>query len=119
MGSACRNCGKVSFPKKPFCPSCFNEDQEDVPLCSRGKLHTFSQSAMGPRDMAHPYIIGFIDLPEGIKLYSIITDCDPWDQVLKIDMEMRMVIGKIKTDEAGNEVLGYTFTPALVKEETK
>ena len=87
-------------------------------LSKTGILHTFSQSVMGPKDMNRPYVIGFIDLPEGIKLYSLITDCDPWDSVLKIDMEMQMVIRKIKTDEAGNEILGYCFAPASQQEES-
>ena len=116
MGAACLSCGKISFPRKPFCPACFDQQQEEVPLSKTGTLHTFSQSVMGPREMNRPYIIGFIDLPEGIKLYSLIVDCDPWDQTLEIDMEMRMVIGKIKTDEAGNDILGYTFTPVSEKE---
>jgi len=80
-------------------------------LSKRGRLHTYALSVLGPPEMEKPYVIGFIDLPEGIKLFTVLTDCEPWDEVLKIDMEMEMVIGKIKQDEYGNEIISYKFRP--------
>lgn len=111
LGSRCEDCGKVFFPKKEVCPNCFDGELKDVPLSKRGKLHTYALSAMGPSGMEKPYVIAFIDLPEGIKLFSVLTDCEPWDEVLKIDMEMEMVIRKIKEDEYGNEIISYKFRP--------
>ncbi len=111
VGSRCEACQKTFFPKKLVCPSCYDGELKDVPLSKRGRLHTYALSVMGPPDMKKPYVMGFIDLPEGIKLYSLLTDCDPWDEVLKIDMEMEMVIGKIKENDKGNEIMGYTFRP--------
>ena len=111
MGSRCEACRKVFFPKKEVCPNCFDGELKDVPLSKRGRLHTYALSVLGPPEMEKPYVIGFIDLPEGIKLFSVLTDCEPWDEVLKIDMEMEMVIGKIKQDEYGNEIISYKFRP--------
>lgn len=116
MGSKCQHCGKVSFPVKPFCPSCYEETQENVPLSRTGTLHTFALSVMGPKDMEKPYVIGFIDLPEGIKLYSVITECEPWDKRLKIGMPMRMLIAPIKKDGSGNTLIGYKFAPCEEEE---
>jgi uncharacterized OB-fold protein len=39
-----------------------------------------------------PYVIGFIDLPEGIKLFSMLTDCEPAEKTLKIGMEMETIL---------------------------
>lgn len=119
VGTRCNHCGKTSFPVKPHCPACHEKEQQEVPLSRSGILHTFAQSVMGPRDLPKPYLIGFIDLPEGIKLYSILADCDPWDEVLKIGMEMTMEIAPIKTDAAGNKILGYRFVPARQGKEAK
>jgi len=111
MGTRCKGCSKISFPKKPVCPVCFEDKMEVVPLSKKGTLHTYAHSLMGPKEMDKPFVMGFIDLPEGIKLYSIITDCDPWDEVLKIGMQMEMVMGKVKTDENGNAIFCYQFRP--------
>ena len=112
VGSKCSDCAKVFFPKKKICPECFEGKLRDIPLSKKGRLHTYTQSVMGPTDIQKPYVIGFIDLPEGIKLFAMIVDCEPWDQVLKIDMEMEMVVGPVKRDTHGNEIIGYMFKPA-------
>ena len=111
VGSRCETCKKTFFPKKLVCPDCFDGELKEVPLSRKGKLHTYALSVMGPTDMEKPYVIGFIDLPEGIKLFSVLTDCEPWDEVLKVNMEMEMIIGKIKEDEYGNSIRSYKFRP--------
>jgi benzoylsuccinyl-CoA thiolase BbsA subunit len=112
-GGRCRNCGKICFPMKPVCPTCFGSEQEEIPLNKRGKLHTFALSHMGPPGMETPYVIGFVDLPEGIKLFSPLTQCEPWDEVLKVEMEMEMVVETIRRDAEGTEIIGYKFRPVL------
>lgn len=111
-GGRCPSCGHTCFPAKRVCPSCFNAEQRKVPLGRKGKLHTFARSHMGPSGIEAPFTIGFIDLPEGMKLFSLLTQCEPWDQVLKVGMEMEMVIETIREDEEGNEIVGYKFRPS-------
>jgi uncharacterized OB-fold protein len=115
VASKCDACGNVFFPKKKVCPECFDGNLNEIPLSKKGKLHTYSLAAMGPADLGKPYVMGFIDLPEGIKLYSLIVDCEPWQEVLKIGMDMELVIGKIKTDQNGNDIKGYMFRPATLR----
>lgn len=110
-GGRCLACQKVFFPPKPVCPACFNSEKQEVPLSKRGKLHAFALSHMGPPGIPKPYVIGFVDLPEGIRLFSLITQCEPWDKVLRMDMEMEMVFETIRRDEEGNEIVGYKFRP--------
>ena len=112
VGSRCPACGRTYFPTKLVCPSCFNAELEKVPLSGKGTLHTFTRSHMGPAGIPTPFTIGFIDLPEGIKLFSLLTECDPWDEVLAVGMEMEMVIGTIRRDEEGNGIVGYKFRPS-------
>lgn len=115
IGSRCDTCDKVFFPKKKVCPECFDGKLNQVLLSKNGKLHTYSLSLMGPADMVKPYVMGFIDLPEGIKLYSLIVDCEPWEEVLQIGMDMEMIVSKIKTDQNGKKIMGYLFRPATVR----
>lgn len=110
-GTRCEACNKVFFPRKEVCPDCFDGQLVDVPLSKRGKLHAFTLSVMGPPHLEKPYVAAFVDLPEGIKVYTLLTDCEPVDQVVRVGMDVEMVIEPIMEDEAGNEVLGYKFKP--------
>lgn len=110
-GGQCPACGKVYFPVKRVCPGCFGDGQRKVPLSRRGRLHTFTVSHMGPAGIPKPYAIGFVDLPEGIRLFSLLTQCEPWERVLRVDMDVEMVLEAIERDEAGVEIVGYKFRP--------
>jgi uncharacterized OB-fold protein len=111
VGSRCEACKKVFFPKKETCPDCFEGKLREIPLSKKGRLHSYTLSFMNLPGMETPYVMGFVDLPEGIKLFSVLTDCEPYEKVLKVDIEMEMVIEKIKKDQSGNEIWGYKFRP--------
>ncbi len=111
-GVRCGRCDKVFFPKKEVCPLCYDGELTDVPLSMRGVLHTFTRSEMGVAGLKPPYVFGFIDLPEGIKLFGLITECDPWDKVLRIGMPMDVVVAPIRRDSSGREIVAYQFRPA-------
>lgn len=115
IGTKCLSCEKTFFPKKKICPECFEENLIDVILSNRGKLHAYTKSFMGPPSLENPYVQAYLDLPEGIKLFTILKDCEPLDEKLKIGMDMEMVIDKIGVDNAGDEIIAYKFRP--VKEE--
>ncbi len=110
-GVRCERCGKVFFPKKEVCPLCFDGELKEVPVSMGGKLHTYSRSDMGVAGLDAPYVFGFIDLPEGIKLFGLITECEPWDKILKIGMDMEVFISPIRKDPAGKEIIAYKFRP--------
>jgi uncharacterized OB-fold protein len=111
VGRRCLSCGKVSFPAKPACPECFTGEQRKIPLSRRGTLHTFTVSYMGPPGIDKPYAIGFVDLPEGIRLFSLLTGCEPFHEVLEVGMEMEMVVEPVLRDGEGNPIVGYKFRP--------
>ena len=111
VGSKCMSCRKSFFPKKKICPECFDENLADVLLSNRGKLHAYAKSVMGPPSLEKPYVQAYVDLPEGIKMFSLLKDWEPIEKTLKIGMEMEMVIDKIKVDNAGETILGYKFRP--------
>jgi uncharacterized OB-fold protein len=109
IGSRCRNCQEVMFPSRPTCLNCFGKNLEQVALSSRGRLFTFTINHQGAKEFSPPYASGYIDLPEGVRIYSLLTD---WEtKGLKIGAEMKLVIEKIKEDNEGNVVLGYKFRP--------
>ena len=111
VGSKCRSCDKVFFPVKKVCPDCYDGQLTTVQLSTQGKLHAFTRSEMGPTTMEKPYYQGFIELPENIKLFSLLTGCESVGEGLKVDMEMEMVIDRIFCEADGTAVMGYKFRP--------
>lgn len=115
IGSKCKHCNMVSFPKRVVCPACLKDDtSEEIPLSRRGKLYTYSINQMAPEGFIAPYITGKIDLPEKVRIFSVITGCEPNEDSLYIGMEMEVVFEPLRKDEAGNDLIGYKFRP-LVK----
>lgn len=113
VGCKCKSCGKIYFPEKKLCTNCLSWDNmEEVTLSKRGKIFTWTVSHMYGLP---PLPIGYVDIPEGIRLFTQFTECDPPEKVLKIGMEVEMVVQKM-TDPFGiKEFVGYRFRPVKSK----
>ena len=109
LGSRCKKCGQVSFPPRVVCSKCFHDEFDHVPLSTEGKLYTYSIIRYPPPGLTAPYAIGYIDLPEGVRVFSILTDWD--DGSLRVGMDLELVIDKFKEDDAGKPILTYKFRP--------
>ena len=110
IGSKCTICGEIFFPKRHICPSCFQEGTfEKIHLSRRGELYTFCVLERGPIGFEPPYALGYIDLPEGLRIYSILTESDR--NKLQIGMEMELVIESIRKTAEGEDIIGYKFKP--------
>ncbi|MFC1942188.1 Zn-ribbon domain-containing OB-fold protein [Chloroflexota bacterium] len=113
IGGECGNCREVVFPKQPVCPNCQSNNIKEKLIGPRGKLYSFTnvnhpvpEAYKGPI----PYGVGIIELPEGVRVISHLTESDP--DKLKADMDMVLIIDQLFEDEEGNEVTGYKFKPA-------
>lgn len=118
IGNKCKACGAISFPKRVMCPACAGEGTiEEIPLSKTGKLYSFTIARVAPMGFKAPYVVGDVELPEGIRLYSIITGCEPSEDELKIGMDLELVIEKFLEDENGNDIIGYMFRPIKKEKE--
>ena len=112
IGSQCRICKNIFFPRKMVCPACMlDNSMEELPLSTRGKVDSYAILQVAPTGFIAPYIVAYIDLPEGITLFSLITGCEPREDAFQIGDEVELVIEKIKEDEKGSDVIGYKFRP--------
>lgn len=112
IGSRCRSCGYATFPPRVNCPACINKEcMEEISLGSKGEVDTFSVLHVGAPGISAPYIMAYVVMPAGVKVFSLITGCEPSEESLKIGAEVELVIEKIRVDEEGNEVRGYKFRP--------
>lgn len=116
IASKCMNCGQVFFPKKSLCLNCMGSGLETIQLSPRGQLYSYSTVYMNSEHFQAPYTVGWVSLPEGIRIFSQIRGWQ--EQPLKIGMDMRLSIENLwKTEE--NEVVGHVFRPEVTAGEGK
>ncbi len=112
VGAKCRSCDRVYFPKKTICVDCWERGNMDVvPLSRKGKLSLFTIATMSLLGLDTPYACGYVDLPEGVRLFGLLTDSEPFDEKLRLDMEVEIVIEKMMTNDFGEEIYAYKFKP--------
>ena len=116
VGCKCKQCGKVIFPIRKVCLNCLNRDLERLNLSRNGKLYSFTIVHMPSEHFQPPYAIGWIELPEGIRIFSQIRGWQ--EQPLKIGMKMQIQIETL-WQEGENEITGYVFRPAACHAEGK
>ena len=80
-----------------MCPHCRSLEWDSLESSGEGTLHTFSV-VHHPRveGFPSPYIVGLIDLPEGIRFLSNVVEVQPRD--LTIGMPMRITYAKISDE---------------------
>jgi uncharacterized protein len=122
FGSRRRSSGVVKFPAER--PELFDanpdiqSDIEPVELSTEGTLYTFTTQEFAPplpykgnRDPKtfRPYIVGFVELKEGLLVESLIVDAAVDD--LQIGQRMVSTTTALET-EAGETFVTFAFRPA-------
>jgi benzoylsuccinyl-CoA thiolase BbsA subunit len=109
VGHKCKACGKVNFPQSERCMFCGSNEFEKVPLSEEGILYSYAVTEVPVGPYKPPIIGGFIDLPEGARVYAQIrTDREK----VKKGMKVKVQVAPIYTQEDGTEVMGYYYVPA-------
>jgi len=109
VGCRCRQCEIAIFPRRELCLNCLSQDMENIYLSRKGKLYSFTIVHMPSEHFEPPYSIGWIDLPEGVRVFSPIRCLD--EKELEIGMDMELNVEKL-WDEQEKEVTGYVFRPS-------
>lgn len=104
----CRACAAESFPKAAVCPQCLSEDIEAVMLGRDGVLYSFAAVHAAPPGWRLPYVLGYVDLPEGVRVLAHIAAPE---KDLRVDMPVRLEVGEVGTDPAGQPLFTYVFAP--------
>ena len=116
QGTKCRDCGEVFFGKAVACQLCQSEALETVSLSRAGKLYSYTINwnkppgdYKGPEPF-QPFAVGLVELPEGLRIISVLSDCD-FEQ-LSIGMGLELQVEELYEDEEGNSVVTYKFKPS-------
>ncbi|MGV8073491.1 MAG: Zn-ribbon domain-containing OB-fold protein [Syntrophobacteraceae bacterium] len=105
-GYKCKKCGNVDFPKLDLCQYCWGTEYEMVPLSRRGKLYSFSDIYVATPDLPIPFTIGYVDLPEHIRVFAQLEG--PVES-FKCEDELELVAGVIGTNMDGLPITSYRF----------
>jgi len=107
-GAECAACGTRIFPAAPVCPSCNSEEMKPLSLSGHGVLYAFSTVHVAPAAWETPYTIGYVDLPEGVRVFGKVEGAS----ALVPDAEVGVSIEPIDDPKGGSApAFQYWFTP--------
>lgn len=87
-GSKCTVCGTVAFPASAMCSRCATPTSTPVNLSTQGTVWAFTIQRFAPKSPPYvppaegfsPFAVGYVELPEGIKIEAII-DCTRFEEL--------------------------------------
>ena len=90
MAVRCVRCQHVMVPPRQICSKCRSSTVEWMQLGHKGKLVTYTVVHVAPPQFKHmtPYAVGIVQMPEGVRLPSIIRTSRL--ESLKIGMELEV-----------------------------
>ena len=88
-GGKCKGCNTISFPIQRVCDVCLKKDEfEEIRLSDKkGKVFTFNVDNLAP-SAESPVVITIVDLEGGGRLRLEMTDCDPTEVKIGMDVEL-------------------------------
>ena len=95
----CSKCGFIDPPPYLYCTNCTADEHEWVEASGKGTLAAYAINQFGvpfPFWVDLPYVVGLIDLEEGIRMISNIVECD--QEKLSNGMDLEVVFDDV-TDE--------------------
>jgi uncharacterized protein len=108
IGSSCDSCGAHAFPPRQVCASCRSAELRRVRLSGMGSLYTYAIVRQAPKQFPTPYIIGYVDLDEGVRVFTRVATSS--EQDLRTGMRMTLKAAPLPSDSGGHTV-AYAFTP--------
>ena len=107
VGGRCTACGSSSFPKAAVCTDCLALDIATTQLPREGVLYSYSVVHQAPKGWTVPYALGYVDLPDGIRVLAHIAGAA--DEI-EIDQKVRLATGRVGTGSKGEPLMSYVFT---------
>ena len=114
-GAARRAAARLRQPPLPppdACTYCAADGPEPVELSGQGTLWSWTAVTAPPPGYQGevPFGVGVVELPEGIRVITRLTESDPGRARLGQPMELRVV--PLHADADGNDVVTFAFAPA-------
>ena len=109
--AACEACSRLHFPRTDSCPYCGSGTCRERLVGDAATLYLHTAIATRPPGYrgALPYGFGVVELPEGLRVITRLTEADPTK--LRPGQPMRLVVDTVH-DEDGTPVVSYAYAPA-------
>ena len=109
LGGRCARCGEHHFPRTATCPYCSADEVTEVPLSETGTLFAWTAVTAPPPGYrgAVPFGFGVVELPEGIRVLTRLTEADL--SQLTFGQPVCMQLVALHTDDDGRDVLTWAF----------
>ena len=114
IGSRCRDCSVMTFPRQSDCPRCTGDGMEEALFDRRGTLWTFTVQNFIPKSPPYirvettetfvPYGVGYVEFEGQARVEGRLTENDP--AKLRIGMTMETVLIPF-----GDGLVTYAFRP--------
>jgi uncharacterized OB-fold protein len=109
IGGRCRSCQIVTFPRALVCTHCMSDDIVPEPMPRTGKLYSFTTLHVGPQRWLRPAVLGYVDLPNGVRVFSRIAgDTDR----LKIEDIVELDVAVVGQEQDGTPISNFVFKRA-------
>ena len=115
IGSECERCGVITFPRQGSCPRCTSTDVRERLLRRRGTLWSWTIQCFPPKSPPYavtdpeefePYGVGYVELPDEVRVEARLTVADP--DALRIGMPMELTL----VPAAGlDDTVTFAFAP--------
>jgi uncharacterized protein len=112
IGGLCAACRRHHFPLLTTCPYCSAEAVTEALLSGTGSLWGWTSVTTAPPGYrgSVPFGFGIVELPEGLRVITRLTE--PMPDRLEWGQPMRMVVAPLHLDDEGRSVVTYAFAPA-------
>jgi len=111
LAGECDDCRGRVFPPPAVCPFCMGERMRSVPISRRGKLYSYSFVVQGVAEFESPYVVCYVDMPEGVRVFTQLADVDP--ATLACDMPVELKLTAPKVDRYGRAIGRFKFAPVV------
>lgn len=95
VGTRCTNCDTHFYPARSFCPYCHLKEMSPHSLSKAGRLYSYSIVHIAPEDTSVPYAIGYVDLPEGLRLLARLEDFEDLGCDASVELQTAEIDGEM------------------------
>lgn len=106
IGSRCDGCGALACPPRRVCATCRSTRLSRVRLGGSGRLYTYAIVRQAPKEFPTPYVIGYVDLDEGVRVFTRVLPGPERDLRLGMPMTLRAA------PQPDGATVAYAFAPA-------
>ena len=86
--SRCSHCSTVAFPATGLCSQCSRPAMSPFTLSTRGTVWAYTVQRFAPKSPPYvpppngftPFAVGYVELPEGIKIEAVL-ECHDFDEL--------------------------------------